>query len=260
MDCLATGSFIHRTNAEPHMKITLVFSQDIMKYCSSRTFAFFSLSIMALSSMPSHADISINARETGSDVTLSYSGSIDLTGLGSSQPTSSRAAVYPVNAYIEFGPITAIPVSNSLYLNSIVTADSVASIGAGGYALATSVSGSYFSVNNNSIKLPLDYASGAEISGSMTFEGKSLADLQIIKTETPSVWVLTNGQKITLSFLGEEADSGVIGANGEKKLAIEKDIKKLKKEIRIAKTKGQKSRVNKLKKKLTLLNSKLDKL
>jgi aspartate 1-decarboxylase len=231
-----------------------------MKYYSSRTLAIFSLSIMALSSMRSHADISINAREIGSDVTLSYFGSIDLTGLGVSQPTSSRAAVYPVNAYIEFGPITAIPVSNSLYLNSIVTADSVASIGAGGYGLATSVSGTYFSVNNNSIKLPLDYASGTEIFGSMTFEGKSLADLQITKTETPSVWVLTNGQKITLSFLGEEADSGPIGVNGEKKLAIEKDIKKLRKEIRIAKSKGQKSRINKLKKKLTLLNSKLDKL
>lgn len=231
-----------------------------MKYYSSRTFALFNLSIMALSSMWSHADISITAREIGSDVTLSYSGSIDLTGLGAGQPTSSRAAVYPVNAYIEFGPITAIPVSNSLYLNSIVTADSVASIGAGGYGLATSVSGSYFSVNNNSIKLPIDYASGTEISGSMTFAGKSLADLQITKTETPSVWVMTNGQKITLSFLGEEADSGAIGADGEEKLAIEKDVKKLKKEIRIAKTKGQKSRVNKLKKRLRLLNSKLEKL
>lgn len=209
---------------------------------------------MALSSAKSHADIAIIAREVGGDAVFSYSGSIDLTGLGESQPTSARAAVYPVNAYVEFGPLTAIPESNSLYLNSIVTADSVASLGAGGYELATSVSGSYFSVNNNSIKLPLDYASGGEISGSMTFEGKSLTDLQITPTETPSVWVMTNGQQITLSILD------AVGDNGDEKLELEKKIKKLKKEIRIAKANGQKARVKKLTKKLKWLKSKLEQL
>jgi hypothetical protein len=209
---------------------------------------------MALSSTRSNADISITAREVGSDVVFSYSGSIDLAGLGESLPTSSRAAVYPVNAYVEFGPLTAIPESNTLYLNSIVTADSVASIGAGGYEHATSVSGSYFSVNNNSIKLPLDYASGTEISGSMTFEGKSLSDLQVTKTDTPSVWVLTNGQEITLTILDAGDDNG-----GEKR-ELEKKIKKLKKEIKTAKAKGQKSRVKKLTKQLRRLKSKLEKL
>lgn len=225
-----------------------------MRHHSVCSVALCCLSIMALSSTRSNADISITARETGGDVVFSFSGSIDLTGLGESQPTSSRGAVYPVNAYVEFGPLTAIPESNSLYLNSIVTADSGASIGAGGYVLATSVSGSYFSVNNNSIKLPLDYASGTEISGSMTFEGKSLADLQVTQTETPAVWVMTNGQKITFSTL----DTG--GDNGEAKAELEKKIKKLKKEIKTAKAKGQKARVKKLTKKLRWLKSKLEKL
>jgi hypothetical protein len=225
-----------------------------MKYHSVRTLAFCCLSIMALSSTRSNADISITAREVGSDVVFSYSGSIDLDGLGESMPTSSRAAIYPINAYVEFGPLTAIPESNSTYLNSIVTADSVASLGAGGYALATSVRGSYFSVNNNSIKLPLDYASGTEISGSMTFEGKSLADLQVTKSDTPSVWVLTNGQEITLTILGAGDD------NSDKKLELEKKIKKLKKEIKTAKAKGQKARVKKLTTQLRRLKAKLEKL
>lgn len=215
---------------------------------------FCGLMILALSATHSRADIAITARETGSDVVFSFSGSIDLTGLGESQPTSARGAVYPVNAYVEFGPLTAIPESNSLYLNSIVTADSVTSLGTGGYELATSASGSYFSVNNNSIKLPLDYASGTEISGSMTFEGKSLSDLQITQTDSPVVWMMTNGQKITFSTL----DAG--GDNGAEKAELEKKIKKLKKEIKAAKAKGQKARVKKLTKKLRWLKSKLEKL
>lgn len=202
----------------------------------------------------SHADIAITAKEIGDDVVFSYSGSIDLAGLGTSQPTSSRCAVYPVNAYVEFGPTTAVPESNSLYLNSVVTADSVTSIGTGGYALATSVSGSYFSVNNNSIKLPLDYASKTEISGSMTFGGSSLADLQISKAETPYSWILTNGQEITLTILDADDD------NAGKKLELEKKIKKLKKQIRAAKANEQKSLVKKLTKRLRWLKTRLERL
>ncbi len=226
----------------------------IMKYHSVLCLSFCCLSIMALSATRSHANISMTAQEVGNDVVFSFSGSIDLAGLGDSQTTSSRGAVYPVNAFLEFGPAELVPDSTALYLSSVVTAESSENFGPGSFVVPTSSEGSPFSVNNNSIKLPLGYASGASVSGSMTFAEKSLADLQVAKSDTPYVWVLTNGQKINLTILDAGDD------NSDEIAELTQKIKKVKRELRRAKARDQKSRVKKLRKRLRWLKSKLERL
>lgn len=237
---------------EKTMKPT--FPTPHMKYHSLFTLSFSCLSLLALSATQSDADIAMTARENGSDVVFSFSGSIDLTGLGAGQTNSSRGAVYPVNAFLEFGPAEPVPDSTTLYLSSVVTAESTANFGPGSFAVPTSSEGSPFSVNNNSIKLPLGYESGSAISGSITCAGTSLAEMQVAPSDTPYLWVLTNGQEITLTILDAGDD------NSDKKTELRKKIRKLKKELRKAKAKEQKKRVKKLKNRIGRLKSKMKRL
>jgi len=72
----------------------------------ANTFAIIAATLISVGT--SRGDISITAREVGSDVVFSYSGSIDLTGIGAATTASVRGLVYPVNAYVEFGGPTMI--------------------------------------------------------------------------------------------------------------------------------------------------------
>lgn len=207
---------------------------------------------ISLSTQRSHADIAMTAREVGDNVVFSFSGSIDLTGLGILLTSTSRGSVYPINSFIEFGPGAQVTDATNLFTSSVAT--SPENIGTGSFQAATSSTGSYFSVNKNSFKVPLGYVSGSQISGSVTFIGKSLADLGVESSDTPT-WELTNGQQITLSFL----DAVAAPAMGDSKVktALEKKVKKLNRQIKKAQKKKQIASLKKFKKQLKALKAKL---
>jgi len=207
------------------------------------------LSSISLSAQRSYADIAITAQEVGSDVVFSYSGSIDLTGLFLSGQASSRGALYPVNSFIEFGPNSEVADATFSFTGTVSSAPP--NIGTGSFSRPTSSTGSYFSINNNSFKVPLNYVSGSQISGSITLAGKSLAGLGVDSSNGTYTWGLPSSQEVTLSFL--DAVAGTSGA----KAILQKKIKKLKKQIKRAKKKKKVALLKKLKKKQKKFKKKL---
>lgn len=193
----------------------------------------------------SRADIAITARDVGKDVVFSYTGAIDLTNLGVSTPNSVRGTVYPANDIVGFGGPTAIPNTVDGY-TSVITA--APDLGQGEFAFATSYSGRYFGVNQTDIKVPNGYVSGSPISGSMTFAKTKLSTMGFDISNAPFEWVLTDGQKVTLTFLTPLAASAEDLKLEVKQL--EKKLKQLKKKLRKAKINGKTTLVRKLLKRI----------
>lgn len=208
----------------------------ITKSLISSTFVL--LAATWLSTATSRGDIAITAREAGKDVLFSYSGSIDLTGLGASSAASVRGIFYPVNALVEFAGPTMID-NASVFYNGLIAnppVDVPDNIGTGGAKIASSFKGRYFAVNRNGIEVPVGYVSGSTISGSMTFTGTKLATMGVNTNNAPYEWILGNGQKVTLTFLTP------IAASPDD---LKKELKKLKKKLRAAKQTGKASLVRK---------------
>lgn len=208
----------------------------ITKSLISSTFVL--LAATLLSTATSRGDIAITAREVGKDVVFSYTGSIDVTGLGATTAASVRGIVYPVNAYVEFGGSSMINNAATGYFSAVANPamDVPDNIGTGGATIVTRFSGSYFSVTRSGIKVPNGYVSGGTISGSMTFAGTKLASMGVNTNNAPYEWILSNGQKVTLTFLTPIAASAQ---------DLKKELKQLKKKLRAAKQTGKASLVRK---------------
>lgn len=191
----------------------------------------------------------MTAQEFNADVVFQYSGSIDLTGLSAGTPVNVRGSVYAVNSYVEFAPSASVP--GATFVSD--TLSSPPNIGTGSFKLTSSHSGSYFSVLINGIRLPADYTSGRPISGEMTFAASTFAQLGVNAAGGPYVWTLSNGQKVTLSFLSKVDNSAKIKT-------LEKKVKKLKKQIQKAKKNQKAALLKKLKKQLKVANSQINKL
>jgi hypothetical protein len=58
-------------------------------------------------------------------------------------------------------------------------------IGTGGAVFSSSFQGSYFSINRSAVEVPISYASGSPISGSMTFNKATLAGLGLNTAGAP---------------------------------------------------------------------------
>jgi hypothetical protein len=132
------------------------------------------LSVPAITS----ADIVINAVEIGGDVVFSYSGSIDLSGLGA--PLLGIilfTRIQPDSGTIVFGGILdvyfGLPVSFPVF-------------GTGGNSFPDSRAGDEFAIGGPSVGLPEGYETGDPISGSMTFDTETFASLGV----TPGTYVL----------------------------------------------------------------------
>lgn len=200
--------------------------------------AFVLLAATFLSASTARSDVAITAREVGKDVVFSYTGSIDLTGLGATSSASVRGIVYPVNALVEFAGPTMID-NAAVFHNGLIAnqaEDVPDNIGTGGAKIVTRFSGSYFSVNRSGIKVPNGYVSGSTISGSMTFAQATLATMGVNTGNAPYEWLLGNGQKVTLTFLTP------IEASAED---LKKELKQLKKKLRAAKQNGKAALVRK---------------
>lgn len=197
----------------------------------------------------------MTAREVGNDVVFAYFGSINTGGFPSGSTYSLvRGIVYPVNALVEFGPAAWV---NNTIVSYAVVATNPDVIGTGGTpTIASFHTGSHFGIGLNNIELPVGYTSGSPISGTMTFTGKTLAGMGVNATSTPYAWTLTDGQKVTLTFLSKQA-----GPDNAKKIkALQKKAKALKKKIAKAKKNQQSALVKKLKKQLKRVNAQIRKL
>lgn len=206
-----------------------------------RSFGLIASVILSVTS--ARGDVAITAREVGKDVVFSYSGSIDLTGLGAPTTVGGRGLVYPVNALVKFGGPVLVPNTVAAYTMAVANQaeDVPDTIGTGGAVFSSSFQGSYFSINRSAVEVPISYASGSPISGSMTFNKATLAGLGLNTAGAPYEWVLANGQKVTLSFL-----DAVAGSRED----LKKELGKLKKKLRNAKKSGNAALIKKLLKQL----------
>lgn len=214
----------------------------------TNTFALLAATLLSVGT--SRGDVAITAREVGKDVVFSYTGSIDLTGLGASSSASVRGIVYPVNALVEFAGPTMIN-NAAVFYNGLIAnqaEDVPDNIGTGGARIVTRFKGSYFAVNRSGIEVPVGYVSGRAISGSMTFAGTKLATMGVNTGNAPYEWLLGNGQKVTLTFLAP------IAASAED---LNKELKQLKKKLRAAKQNGKAALVRKFLKQIKAVKADL---
>lgn len=213
-----------------------------------RSFCLIAVSFLSITN--SRGDIAMNVREVGSDVVFSYSGSINLTGIGSPTTLGARGLVYPVNALVKFGGPVTVENTVAVYTTAVANQaeDVPDNIGTGGAKFPNSFQGSYFSINRSAVEVPLSYVSGSLITGSMTFNKTTLAGLGLNTTNAPYEWVLANGQKVTLTVL-----DAVAGSRAE----LRKELKKVQKKLRNARKSGNAALVKKLLKKLKAVKADL---
>lgn len=207
-----------------------------------------------LFSSQAFADIAMTAREVGSDVVLSFSGSVNTAAFSNmAAPRDASGIIYPINSFVEFGPANSGTATSGLqyYLGS-VTSGPDPRLGPGTPNRPTETSGNFFSVHNSVVALPAGYSSGSQISGSMTFANQTIAGLGIDSSSAPFTWTLENGESVVLSLLAPTAgDSGVTAA------MIQQKIKRAKKQLKRALKSGKRAKAKKLRKKLKKLKRSL---
>ncbi len=134
------------------------------------------------------ADVIIDVSQSGSNVVATGSGSIDLTGLAFNETLSVVVGVQPNIAFITLG---ATPGGS---FDIYTGASGPSSFGSGGTTLADSGTGPLFGVLGTSnvgtgIFVPIGYVSGNPLSGSLTFDNKTIAGLGL----TPGTYTYTWG-------------------------------------------------------------------
>jgi hypothetical protein len=146
-----------------------------------KSLAAIALAIIALMPATAQADIVVNAQESGGDVVFSFSGSVDLSGLGAPNGTAgSVSAISPVVGLLIFSSLSSDPLDTW-------TGYSFPSFGSSGLELADTASvPTGFGYHADARLLIEDgYVSGALITGSMTFEAETFVSLGL----TPGTYV-----------------------------------------------------------------------
>jgi hypothetical protein len=202
----------------------------------------------------SYADIAMTVGQVGGDVVFTHAGSIDLTGLPTPITTQIRGISYPVNALVGFGPGTVVDNATLSYDFAVDNTTAPANLGTGDATLATSFSGSYFSVNRTSIKVPLGYVSGSTIAGTMRMAGATIETLGLNASGAPYVWTLTNGQTITLTFLDPVAAPP---SNAALKQVLLQKLKKLQGQLRAARTSQNAALIKRLNAQINALRTRI---
>jgi hypothetical protein len=129
---------------------------------------------------PLFAGVTINLVESGSDVVMTHTGTLDITGLTLAYPNQGPIMwnVYPQNGAVQAGS----SVNRDIYSGLSVSSSS---LGSGSITNATSSSGDHVYVSNGFISLPIDFISGSSLTGSNTFTGASFTSLGV----TPGTYV-----------------------------------------------------------------------
>ena len=118
---------------------------------------------------PAQAAVIVNVQEVGADVVVNFSGTIDLTDLGTGEYSGGT------NRFVrpEFGMV--VSVNSEGWFYSYVTPDAPHGTGAATYT--TTQSGDSFAVSQFGVIVPYLYQTNSALSGSMTFVGATLFSL-----------------------------------------------------------------------------------
>ena len=223
-----------------------------MKHSLINTIFFCALALCSIPFQKALADVTIVAQEASGGVIFTYSGSLRSNQLASGHtlidytPTGRVAPTFP---QVEFAPNGgALPSGMTDYW--FVVSSRPTNFGTGSTQNPTSFAGDYFGVDYWDVSLPNGYIDGTPISGSMTFAGATFASMGLTPASLPYVWVLDNGETVSLLITGGSPDNAV-------KTALEKKIKKLKSKLKKAKRSGKKGKAKKFKKKIKTLKMKL---
>jgi hypothetical protein len=149
---------------------------------------------------PASAAVVVDFVETGAGVIGSFSGSLSLTGLQlelNNTPSNSPAFVNPVGGEFRFRSFVQSDIYSGLF--------TAAAFGGGTLNAPTASAGDSFALSssgggvfgNNFIFVPLGYAPGSSLIGTMDFTGSTLATLGM----TPGSYVtaLPGGDSITVN-------------------------------------------------------------
>ena len=151
------------------------------------------------------APFSVSFVESGSNVLLSYSGILDLTGLNFVQNTTSGSGgVGPTQAAFGIGPTGALDVS--LYTGATFSYPSNFGTGGGSPSSVTGT-GDYFGVFSgllptNSLVVPSGYTSGNYIQGTTTLSASTFSSLGMSAGTYNYSWGAGSGQSFVLTIGG----------------------------------------------------------
>lgn len=151
------------------------------------------VSSMALS--PAFATLTFTLTESGGNVVLTASGSVNTSALTASSTTTCGSGTGGVQAVI------AILCTGSGTGQGFITLTGPTSIGSGGAVLGTSTSGDnvFLGGSTGTVYLPVGYVSGSALLGTTNFTGATLTTLGV----TPGTYTWTFGS-------GGAADSVVL--------------------------------------------------
>ena len=136
---------------------------------------------MVVAAGRAEASVVFDITQVGSNVVITGSGTLDLTGLTYQYSTYQPAEVVPLLNTILIGtPDGAIDVYSGI-------TTSPGSLGPGGTTAASSGSGDPFGVDDMTLDVPAGYISGSALSGSSTFDGTTIASLGF----TPGTYVFS---------------------------------------------------------------------
>ncbi len=159
--------------------------------------AALALFLSAAAWTPSYSAVTITAVETGSDVVFTYSGSIDLTNLGSPSPFNNlNSAIVPSAG--QFQSIGSTNSPNGNYYTATFTGD--AAFGSGFGVSADSSTGDKFGFlkGSNLIALDASYNSNDALNGTITYTGKTFSSLGV--TAGTYVYTMTEDNSNTITM------------------------------------------------------------
>lgn len=150
-----------------------------------------------------HSAVVITAVEANSDVIFSYSGTIDLTGLGlggTLTPSQTRGIIDPSSAAFAAQVAGATGARYTGVFSSLPS-----NFGSGGITTTGAVIGDPFTISGNGVLvLPPGYSSGSAIAGTATFANESFSSLGINANQSSYTWVIaSNGDTFTLNVVPE---------------------------------------------------------
>lgn len=117
------------------------------------------------------ANINIVALESGGNVVITASGSIDLTGLTAAGSIQSTGRVEPVDGLISVGPLSSAGIT--IYRGGA----GIAPFGDGMFSAPSSGTGDTFGISSGNLVVPFGYLSGNTLDGSSTYNSATFASL-----------------------------------------------------------------------------------
>jgi hypothetical protein len=197
------------------------------------------VSVLLASIAPASAQVVIFGEEVGPDVVFTVSGSFDPGAPTPGNDFSVETIFEPSSG--EFEAWQTATIVNRFALDATVpfgTGLLQEDVGIG--------AGDNFAIFGDELYLDNTHVAGTPINTTLTFAGTTLADLGVDVAGGPYVWTVTNSAAtITMLFTlpAPTVDNSAL------RTSLSKKIKKLKKEARLAKRKGQSAKAKRLLKK-----------